>query len=385
MLVVLYFQAITALVNPLYREGQSIKWGLVGYLTVLFGLATTFTALKVRLQQLAYIDNREFPGLPYGVPHTIPPGPIGWSLLMYSKPLAIIPNVCFIIANWMADDLLVSITTYLRRPPQSVELTSHQMYRCYVIYNMKRWIIIFPLALYLASICEYASTKTPISAPQFLSLSRRRASSLSSLLPSPTQVWNGSTVDFGLPYFTISVSLNVPLTVMISIRLILHSRNIRGGMGARTGVSSLYRTIVTMLIESSALYAITSLLFIGPYVAHNYASDIFLPVLAQVQVGFFILPVGRSQSDPGRSKVIAPLLTIRRVATRNALTNTTITSGAPTSSGMTFRIGAAGQTAATGSTLQVDYLLNSMDGKYRNRIYGETTIDLPPTVWGLEH
>ena len=116
MLVVLYFQAITALVNPLYREGQSVKWGFVGYSTVLFGLATTFTAMRVRLQQLAYIDNREFPGLPYGVPDTIPPGPIGWSLLMYSKPLAIVPNVCFIIANWMADGLLVSIHDVPRNP-----------------------------------------------------------------------------------------------------------------------------------------------------------------------------------------------------------------------------------------------------------------------------
>ena len=94
-------------------------------------------------------------------------------------------------------------------------------------------------------------------------------------------------MDFGLPYFTISVSLNVLLTLMITIRLILYSRNIRGDMGARIGVSSLYRTTVTMLIESSALYAVTSLLFIGLYAAHNYVSDIFLPVLAQVQVSFF--------------------------------------------------------------------------------------------------
>jgi len=105
-----------------------------------------------------------------------------------------------------------------------------------------------------------------------------------------SSLWSGITVNFGLPYFTISVGLNVILTLMISARLILHSRNIRGAMGSTTGASSLYRAIVTMLIESSALYAVTSLLFIGPYAANNYASDIFLPILAEVQVGVRLTP-----------------------------------------------------------------------------------------------
>lgn len=106
-----------------------------------------------------------------------------------------------------------------------------------------------------------------------------------------SSLWSGITVNFGLPYFTISVGLNVILTLMISARLILHSRNIRGAMGSTTGASSLYRAIVTMLIESSALYAVTSLLFIGPYAANNYASDIFLPILAEVQVSIRLTPL----------------------------------------------------------------------------------------------
>ena len=56
-------------------------------------------------------------------------------------------------------------------------------------------------------------------------------------------------------------------------------------MGPTPGVSSLYKAIVTMLIESSSLYAVTSVLFIAPYASNNYASDIFLPILAEVQVG----------------------------------------------------------------------------------------------------
>ena len=98
-------------------------------------------------------------------------------------------------------------------------------------------------------------------------------------------------MDFGLPYFTISVGLNVILTLMISVRLLLHSHNIRGAMGSTSALSSLYRTIATMLIESSTLYLVTSLLFIGLYAANNYASDIFLWILAEVQVGILVDPV----------------------------------------------------------------------------------------------
>ena len=105
-----------------------------------------------------------------------------------------------------------------------------------------------------------------------------------------SNLWKGFTTNFGLPYFTISVGLNVLLTLMISTRLILHSRNVRGAMGPTSRVSSLYKAIVTMLIESSSLYAVTSLLFIVPYAANNYASDIFLPILAEVQVGSPVNP-----------------------------------------------------------------------------------------------
>lgn len=44
-----------------------------------------------------------------------------------------------------------------------------------------------------------------------------------------------------------------------------------------------------MLVESSALYAVTSLLFIGTYGAGNNISALFLPILGQTQVCAFVL------------------------------------------------------------------------------------------------
>ena len=87
----------------------------------------------------------------------------------------------------------------------------------------------------------------------------------------------------GVPYFSISLSLNVLLTLMIVIRLILHARNTRIALGM-TGVGGLCKAIVTMLVESSALYAVSSLLVIGPWGSGNYASNAFFLILAQTQV-----------------------------------------------------------------------------------------------------
>ena len=94
---------------------------------------------------------------------------------------------------------------------------------------------------------------------------------------------------FGLPYFSIALSLNVLLTLMIIIRLVLHSRDIRTSMG-KSGINGLYKVIVTMFVESSALYAVSSLLVLGPSSAGNSAADIFIPILAETQVRAFLRP-----------------------------------------------------------------------------------------------
>ena len=86
-----------------------------------------------------------------------------------------------------------------------------------------------------------------------------------------------------LPYFTISLSLNILITLMIVTRLLLHTRNLRAALG-RAGSGGLYNTVVTMLIESSAVYAVISLLVIGPWVSGNHIADTFLSILTQTQV-----------------------------------------------------------------------------------------------------
>ena len=98
--------------------------------------------------------------------------------------------------------------------------------------------------------------------------------------------YSSVVTNFGLPYLSISVSLNILLTLMIIIRLILYTRNIRTAMGI-TGIGGLSKAIITMLIESCALYAINSLLVIVLWVTGYNDVVVFVPFLAQTQVRAF--------------------------------------------------------------------------------------------------
>ena len=70
--------------------------------------------------------------------------------------------------------------------------------------------------------------------------------------PNSITLENATITEFGAPYFAISATLNVILTLMIVIRLILHSRNVRNTIGPSAGAGGLYKAIVTMLVESCA-------------------------------------------------------------------------------------------------------------------------------------
>ena len=67
---------------------------------------------------------------------------------------------------------------------------------------------------------------------------------------------------------------------MIVTRILSHQRNT--GSSLRTG--GIYKAVINMLIESCALYAVSYILFIGPWASGSSVSNIFFPILAETQV-----------------------------------------------------------------------------------------------------
>ena len=102
-------------------------------------------------------------------------------------------------------------------------------------------------------------------------------------LPQNRLAWTPLAAAFNTSYFAVSFSLNLLLTLMIIGRLIMHMRDIQNALGA-SGGGQLYGTIVTILVESSALYAISFLLFFVPFVANSPVYHTFWASLVEVQV-----------------------------------------------------------------------------------------------------
>ena len=155
IVLILYFECAAALLKPPSGRKKGRNWGLLAYTTFLFALGTIYTICNLRVRELSYIDNREFPGKA----HSLPPGPIGYTLFSQSKPTSMLSNTSFTVANWMADGLLVS---WCNSQPAFLQCSLRvQMYRAYIIYGRQRSVLIFPALMYLASMCAVTQPCLP--------------------------------------------------------------------------------------------------------------------------------------------------------------------------------------------------------------------------------
>ena len=103
VIIVMFFQCVGALFNPVNRKKGGIKWPLVAHTTAMFLLATVYTGMIINILSISYVDNRAFPGV-----GKIPPGPRGYGLTIFSGPIFLVPNLTVILNSWLADGLLVS-------------------------------------------------------------------------------------------------------------------------------------------------------------------------------------------------------------------------------------------------------------------------------------
>ena len=107
VVILLFFKCMAALLDPVHRRGEPIKWGLISYTVVMFSLANLQTALTLQKFSLAYIDNREFPNVEGAIPPA--PGPIGYlTVAVTHEAISTTLNVAFTVTNWLADGFLVS-------------------------------------------------------------------------------------------------------------------------------------------------------------------------------------------------------------------------------------------------------------------------------------
>ena len=94
-------------------------------------------------------------------------------------------------------------------------------------------------------------------------------------------IWSTISVNLAIPYWSISIALNVILTLCIAGRLFYVRLQLRHIMGAAP--MTLYVSVSAMLIESASLYSINGIIFIVSYGINSPVQNLALPLLGQTQ------------------------------------------------------------------------------------------------------
>lgn len=145
---------------------------------------------------------------------------------------------------------------------------------------MNYWVMVFPCIIYLASVGTYSSPPQADDDPLI-----NTTGTVTGIAYIYEQSTDGVYLEsIGVSFLSMALSLTVLLTLMIIIRLVLYSRNMRKAMGPSYGTSRLYRDIITMLIESYALYALAFLTYAVPWALDSYVASTVSKLLGSAQV-----------------------------------------------------------------------------------------------------
>ena len=151
---------------------------------------------------------------------------------------------------------------------------------------MNYWAMVFPCLLYLASVGTYSSPPQVESATLINAIDVAMGG-VHIYERLGTRANSNTLIGFTTSYLSICLSLNVLLTLMIVIRLMIHVRSLRKATGASSGSSGLHTataTVITMLIESYALYAVALLAYLIPWAIESWVTLIFTGTVGTIQV-----------------------------------------------------------------------------------------------------
>ncbi|KAI0089668.1 hypothetical protein BDY19DRAFT_943685 [Irpex rosettiformis] len=210
---------------------------LVVYTVVLFSCATTAIALQIWWTQVAFIDNRSYNG-----------GPQQFLLDHYFSGSNRALTMMYVLMNWLADGLI--------------------LYRFYVLCGCTV-LRSRPIALAFVGTCFVALVVvSTVFFPNITSLG--------------INLWtNSPSIAPGIAYMAVSLSVNTSLTFLIICRILLIRRSLQQTLGPH--YSQTYTSIISLLIESAALYTIVGLMTVITCGVGSPIQYALLPMLGQLQ------------------------------------------------------------------------------------------------------
>jgi len=256
----LYLICCYFLMLQMSKEGKQRSVFLICYITAMFIFGTIYVATTTQATMVSYVYFANFPG-----------GPSAYNnLVLFSAPVGIINTVSYVLANWLADAML--------------------LWRLIVLFqgftpSYKTLAVAFPALLYLGSL-----------AMGFMFI-------IQTSFPNGS-LWANGEISFALPYFVLSVSMSVIATGLMVWRMLSVLPKLKFALSSGKQQNTPYTHVLAILVESCALYAIFSLIFIVLFAINHPIQFVFLSALANVQI-------------------IAPLLIIFRVSKNKAWNSTT--------------------------------------------------------------
>ncbi|TDL29699.1 hypothetical protein BD410DRAFT_833964 [Rickenella mellea] len=217
------------------RKSSGQSKPLLVFVCALFTLGTITIACNTKFSEQMWIDDRNIPG-----------GPIAWLETHYSDPVNTLGNAAYIFANFLADGVLLS--------------------RLWVVWHYNYFIMVIPVLAYLGSTGYFFEAMSILTIFQ----SAQPGASL----------WTHTTVSFAVPYWSLSLSLNLVVTLLITTRLLMMRSKVIEVLGPEH--SKTYTSVAAMMIESAAPYSVTGLIFIICYARNSFVQNLVLPVLGQI-------------------------------------------------------------------------------------------------------
>ncbi|KAG1753138.1 hypothetical protein EDD22DRAFT_827934 [Suillus occidentalis] len=242
--VALYFMCFNLLFRQMNRTNYKKHMPLLIYITSVFIFSTLFMAALANFTQLAFIQYRNYPG-----------GPNAFEINMFGIPVDNLGNACGLITMILSDGLVV--------------------WRCMVIYRgcmVPMWaIMLFPGLMYAASIVMGIMWMLQVT--------------------TASPYFSSTNINYTVPYLSLSLALNIIITIVIVLRLLTYRHRICNVLGP--GYGTQYTSIAAMIIESAALYSAFSVALLSLFLIGNPISATFIEALTQVQIIAMLLIVFR--------------------------------------------------------------------------------------------
>lgn len=191
---------------------------------------------------------------------TLPGGPPAWIVGNFDVWYQTLSTTCVAALIFSSDAFLVrthlfSIKHSWHNSPRFIASISFVDPVCFSSYSLS-------LCGLRVSVCSIFSFTNSISSKNNISTALAILEIYVSAVPGG-YFFSRASINFGLPYYTISIALNVILTCGIVGRVVYFSRLLRPTLSSAS--LQVYTGVTAILIESAALYTVVGFMTIIPY------------------------------------------------------------------------------------------------------------------------